>query len=429
MNYAQTIDFLYTQLPMFQRTGPAAYKNNLDNTHALDRMFVHPHRDFKSIHVAGTNGKGSVSHILASILQSAGYKVGLYTSPHLLDFRERIKINGQMISEEDVCSFVEKFQQKNKVEKLEPSFFELTVMMAFDYFKQQEVDFAVVEVGLGGRLDSTNIINPEISVITNISLDHTNLLGKDIASIAAEKAGIIKKNTPVVIGETHIESKDVFISKAAQMGAPVYFADQQFTLLHDKEKLQFISDGKVLYRNLESELRGGYQYKNITTALAAIRILDEKVPGLNEQSIADGLKNVIKYTGLSGRWQQIGSSPKIICDTGHNQDGLKNVVHQLSLEQFDKLHVVFGTVNDKDLTLILPLLPRNARYYFTKADIARALDEQVLKNEAHKYQLKGDSYASVNEALQAATKMANKNDLVFIGGSTFVVAETLQFYM
>ncbi|MCF8362607.1 MAG: bifunctional folylpolyglutamate synthase/dihydrofolate synthase [Prolixibacteraceae bacterium] len=427
MNYEQTIDFLYTQLPMFQRTGPAAYKNNLDNTHVLDHMFKHPHQKFKTIHVAGTNGKGSVSHLLASILQSAGYKVGLYTSPHLLDFRERIKVNGQMTGKDDVCRFVEEYIQKNNVEKLEPSFFELTVMMAFDYFARQKVDVAVIEVGLGGRLDSTNIINPEIAVITNISPDHTNLLGKTISEIAAEKAGIIKQNTPVIIGETQAESQNVFIAKAKEKRAPIHFADEEYHLSKTGETLQFSSECSLIYKNLTCDLKGNYQEKNINTALAAVQILHtQKWFKINEHAVESGLKGVIKNTGLYGRWQQIGSNPKIICDTGHNQDGIKNIVKQLEQEQFENLHVIFGTVNDKDLSLILPLLPDDARYYFTKADISRALDENVLRNDAQKYHLSGSAYPCVNEALTAARTAATENDMVFVGGSTFIVAEVLE---
>jgi dihydrofolate synthase/folylpolyglutamate synthase len=427
MNYEQTIDFLYTQLPMFQRTGPAAYKNNLDNTHALDRMFNHPHRRFKTIHVAGTNGKGSVSHLLASMLQNAGYRVGLYTSPHLLNFRERIKINGQMVSEENVCHFVEEFQQKNKVEKLEPSFFELTVMMAFDYFEQQKVDVAVIEVGLGGRLDSTNIINPEISIITNISLDHTNLLGKTIPEIAAEKAGIIKQNTPVIIGETQTESQNVFIAKAKEKNAAIHFADEEYLLSKNGGTFQFSSEYSLIYKNLTCDLKGNYQQKNINTALASVQsLINLKKFKLNAKAVKNGLQNVIKNTGLQGRWQQIGNTPKIICDTGHNQDGIKNIVAQLKQEQFEKLHVVFGTVNDKDLSLILPLLPEKAVYYFTKADISRALGERNLKDEAQKYNLHGKAYTNVKNAYQAAKQTASKNDMIFVGGSTFVVAEVLE---
>lgn len=427
MNYSQAIDFLYTQLPMFQRTGPAAYKNNLNNTHALDRMFNHPHHKFKSIHVAGTNGKGSVSHILASILQSSGYKVGLYTSPHLLDFRERIKINGQMIGKENVCRFVETFQEKNKTDKPEPSFFELTVMMAFDYFASQKVDIAVIEVGLGGRLDSTNIIKPEIAVITNISPDHTNLLGKTIPEIAAEKAGIIKPHIPVVIGETQAESQNVFVEKAKENDAPIRFADEDYLLSKTGEKLQFSSKCSLIYRNLLCDLKGNYQQKNINTALASIQaLLDSKSFNISEKAVNEGLQNVIKNTGLIGRWQQIGNNPKIICDTGHNQDGLKNIVAQLEHEQFEKLHVVFGTVNDKDLSLILPLLPEKAVYYFTKAAISRALDENTLKDEAKKFNLIGKAYTGVKEAFQEAKNAASENDMVFVGGSTFVVAEVLE---
>lgn len=425
MNYTETLDYLYRQLPMYQRTGAAALKNNLDNTQALDLMFDHPHRRFKSIHVAGTNGKGSVSHMLASVFHSAGYKVGLYTSPHLLDFRERIKINGQMIGEDDVCRFVEKFRQKNQQQNIEPSFFELTVLMAFDYFARQNVDVAIIEVGLGGRLDSTNIISPLLSVITNISLDHTNLLGNSIAEIAAEKAGIIKAETPVVIGETNVESESVFVEKARLLNAPLYFADKSMLLMHSGETLQISTECNVLYKDLMCDLKGIYQDKNMLTVLTSIERLKKHFT-LNEKAVRKGLANVVAQTGLAGRWQKLASKPSVFCDTGHNPDGIKCVVQQIAMEHYERLHVVFGTVNDKDLSHILPLLPKNAVYYFAKAGITRALDENSLKEEALKFGLYGNAYATVTEAFRAAKNAASENDMIFVGGSTFVVAEVLE---
>jgi dihydrofolate synthase/folylpolyglutamate synthase len=332
-----------------------------------------------------------------------------------------------MVNKEDVCRFVGEFKQKNRTGKLEPSFFELTVMMAFDYFARQKVDVAIIEVGLGGRLDSTNIISPEVAIITNISPDHTNLLGKTIPEIAAEKAGIIKQNTTVVIGETQSESQNVFIAKAKQKNATIHFADEEYLLSKTGETLQFSSEHSLIYKNLICDLKGNYQLKNINTALASVQsLINLKKFKPNEKAVKDGLRNVMKNTGLKGRWQQIGSTPKIICDTGHNQDGIKNIVAQLKQEHFEKLHVVFGTVNDKDLSLILPLLPKKAVYYFTKADISRALDEHKLKDEAQKYNIHGKTYTNVKEAYQAAKQAASENDMIFVGGSTFVVAEVLE---
>lgn len=426
MNYAQTLQYLYEHLPMYQRSGVAAYKDNLDNTLALDSMFDHPHLKFKTIHVAGTNGKGSVSHQIASILQSAGYKVGLYTSPHLKDYRERIKINGEMISEKAVTNFVERFLIKNQEAQLAPSFFELSVLMAFDYFASQQTDIAVIEVGLGGRLDSTNIIQPEVSVITNISFDHTNVLGNTLEKIAGEKAGIIKKNVPVVIGETQAETLEVFKSKAANTGAPIVYADQTYIATRTSNgNYNINNECSVLAKDINLDLKGDYQQKNLLTTIAAIQILKSKGYSISEQAMKDGLSCVITQTGLWGRWQQIGTSPKIICDTGHNESGLTFVTNQLKKEKYEKLHMVFGTVNDKDITKILGLLPQGATYYFAKANIDRALDAKQLQSQAVLFNLQGNCYNSVSEAFENAKQNAGKNDLIFVGGSTFVVAEVI----
>ena len=430
-SYQDTIDYLYSQLPMFQRTGVAAYKNTLDNTRVLDEMYGHPHRAFKTIHVAGTNGKGSVSHILASVLQEAGYKTGLYTSPHLKDFRERIRVNGEMIPEQPVTEFVNSFQRKNKTAKLEPSFFELTVAMAFDYFRNEKVDVAVIEVGLGGRLDSTNIITPEVSVITNISLDHTALLGNTIAQIASEKAGIIKSRVPVVIGESGDESAPVFCQKATEMSAPIFFADQEFScpysmLLPEGRQVFNVSrDNKPVFPNLQLDLLGIYQRKNIVTALKTLELLKNSGWNIEDKRIYDGLKNVTDNTGLLGRWQIIGNNPLMVCDTGHNEGGIRQVAEQIRNTAWKNLHVVFGMVNDKSIDAVLALLPKEANYYFTRADIPRALDETELQRQAGVFGLKGEVFKSVAEALKAAKNNADERDLIFVGGSTFVVAEVL----
>ncbi|MBN2806628.1 MAG: bifunctional folylpolyglutamate synthase/dihydrofolate synthase [Prolixibacteraceae bacterium] len=426
MDYSKTLQYLFGQLPMFQRSGPAAYKANLDNTLALDVLFQHPHRMFRTIHVAGTNGKGSVSHWLASVLQSAGYKTGLYTSPHLVDYRERIRVNGEMISEAAVSNFVERFLDMNRELNIEPSFFELSVMMAFDFFAAQQVDVAVIEVGLGGRLDSTNIITPDLSVITNISLDHTNLLGTTIAAIAAEKAGIIKAGVPVIIGESHPESEPVFRAKARELGAPLEMADQQYLLLPGNQfGLSLTNECVVLYRDLVPGLSGHYQQKNLVTVLAAIQVLRKKYEKITEAAVREGIEQVVTMTGLRGRWEQISEQPRIICDTGHNEAGLDDVVRQLASESFSQLHFVFGTVNDKDINAILALLPKNARYYFTQAGIERALDANQLQALAVPFGLRGTVHQTVREALAAARSNAKPNDLIFVGGSTFVVAEII----
>lgn len=426
MNYSEALHYLYEQLPMYQRTGPAAYKNNLDNTLALDQLFGHPHREFKTIHVAGTNGKGSVSHMLASVLQSAGYKTGLYTSPHLKDFRERIRINGNMMSEAAVGNFLERFLKLNAKSQLEPSFFELTVLMAFDYFAREKVDVAVIEVGLGGRLDSTNIISPELSVITNISLDHTNLLGNTIEQIAAEKAGIIKKNTTVVVGEYQEGSEAVFKEKARAQDARLVFADQEYVLT-GKHDLSFMVSNQcsIVYRKLQTDLKGSYQDKNLLTVIAALTELKHSNFRLPDEAVSEGLAAVTEKTGLQGRWQKIGTKPDIICDTGHNEAGIRYLVQQLSKHPHDQLHIVFGTVNDKDISKIIKLLPPGAHYYFTRANIERALDPDLLAQKARSLGLKGTVYPDVKQAFDAARKNAAESDLIFVGGSTFVVAEVL----
>lgn len=405
MAYQDTLHWMFSQLPMYQRQGQSAFRKDLSNTFKLADRLNHPEKHFKTIHVAGTNGKGSVSHMLASILQEAGYKVGLYTSPHLKDFRERIKINGNLVSKQYVTSFINKnksFFQENSL-----SFFEMTVGMAFEYFSKQKVDIAVIEVGLGGRLDSTNIITPEVSVITNIGLDHTQFLGTTLEAIAYEKGGIIKPNVPVVIGETQKETAPVFIELANKNNAKILFADAE------------------VIETFTSDLTGIYQSKNIITVIQAIKELQHKGYNISHQNIKEGLLHVVKNTGLMGRWQVLRTHPKVVCDTGHNRDGLNYVMKQLSNEVFDTLHIVFGVVNDKDLTSIIDLLPKNAIYYFCKPDIPRGLDAKELKSILNGYGLKGEAYNSVNEAYNNALDKASLNDFIFIGGSTFVVAEII----
>jgi dihydrofolate synthase / folylpolyglutamate synthase len=429
--YQEVLDYLYSQLPMFQRTGPAAYKDNLDNTIRLDEMFDFPHRSFRSIHIGGTNGKGSVSHMLASVLQEAGYKTGLYTSPHLKDFRERIRVNGEMIGEDAVVQFTRSYLNKNETEKLEPSFFELTVSMAFDYFRTMQVDVAVIEVGLGGRLDSTNIITPEVAVITNISFDHMALLGNTLQLIAAEKGGIIKKNIPVVIGESSSETDFVFEQIARKTESPLAFASQYYEstygmmTIDGKQSLNIRSNDKVVYTDLQLDLLGIYQRHNVPTVLKTIDILNEKGWNLPKSVIRQGLRNTIRNTGLMGRWQIIGHNPLTVCDTGHNPAGIKLVIEQINQTAWKKLHIVIGMVNDKDQDEVLSILPSNAYYYFTKAAIPRATDPEELAAKASLFGLKGNSYPSVCQALAQALANAGKNDLVFVGGSNFVVAEVL----
>ena len=428
-DYLEILDYLYSQLPMFQRTGAAAYKNTLDNTWVLDEMFGHPHRNFKTIHVAGTNGKGSVSHMLASVLQEAGYKVGLYTSPHLVDFRERIRVNGEMIPEKDVVWFVERFRRLNAAFNMEPSFFELTVAMAFDHFKSNQVDVAVIEVGLGGRLDSTNIITPEVSVITNISLDHTALLGKTIPLIAAEKAGIVKPGIPVVISESDETYNFVFENKAIETGSPIAFADREYQASYSMllpEGLQvfnFKRNEKLEYLALRTDLLGNYQRKNVAGVLKTLDVLKEKGWQIDQAAIYRGLERVKANTGLRGRWEIVGANPVVICDTGHNEGGLRIVVDQLRNMAWKKLHIVFGMVSDKDIEGVMKLMPKEAIYYFTQANIPRAMDAELLKQKAQIAGLKGDAFPAVKIAVKAALAHAETEDLVFVGGSSFVVAD------
>lgn len=432
MNYNETLKYMYEALPMFHRIGPAAYKANLNNTLAICALLNNPEKKFKSIHIAGTNGKGSTSHMLASVLQEAGYKVGLYTSPHLKDFRERIRINGKMISKKYVIDFVEK--HKADFKKIQPSFFEMTVGLAFNYFAQKKVDVAVIETGLGGRLDSTNVITPDISIITNISYDHTSLLGNTLPQIAAEKAGIIKRKGLVVIGEAQKETKKTFYNKAKQQDAVLFYADQIIDLKVIKRTpgyLQFnlyqkMPGNKLLGRNVKCVLTGEYQYKNIKTVVAAVKLLNErKGYNISVKALEDGLKNVIKNTALMGRWQILNKKPLTIADTGHNEAGIKEVVKQIEITPYKKLHIVFGVVNDKDVSGILKLMPKNATYYFCKANLPRAMDEKELAQKALNAGLKGSVYASVKQAVSATQANAKQGDLIFIGGSTFVVAEAI----
>lgn len=427
MNYQETLNFLFSQLPMYQRAGKAAYKADLANTLALDKYFGHPHRRFRTIHVGGTNGKGSVSHMLASVLQAAGYRTGLYTSPHLLDFRERIRIDGRMISETEVTQFVE--QHRGVIERIAPSFFEMTVAMAFDYFARKEVDVAIVEVGLGGRLDSTNIITPDLSVITNIGLDHTMFLGDSLRAIAGEKAGIIKAGVPVVVGRHQEEIEDVFRDKAKKQRASFYFAGELATLkpgVTSPEFQELIAEAALGGGTYRVPLMGHYQQENFRTVLAALNILNKSWYELTPESISKGIENVVKNTGLLGRWQKLSEHPTVICDTGHNVDGISEVMQQLMLQGKENLHIVWGMVNDKDILGVLKLLPVNARYYFTRASIPRAIDEKLLEEDAGKIGLRGESFKNVRLAIEAAKKNATDNDLIFIGGSTFVVAEALE---
>lgn len=390
---------------MYQRIGAAAYKVDVSNTLKLMAHLKEPQSSFKTVHVAGTNGKGSTSHMLASVLQDAGYKVGLYTSPHLKDFRERIKLNGKMMPEQKVVDFVE--NHRSFFEENQLSFFEMTVGLAFDYFKNEKVDIAIIEVGLGGRLDSTNVINPEVSVITNIGLDHTQFLGTTLAEIASEKAGIIKSKIPVVIGEAKPETTAVFIDKARKEKSPILFVEEE-------ELPEFKTD-----------LLGNYQIKNYKTAYATLGVLKQKGWGISNKNIENGFLNVAKNTGLQGRWQLLNKSPKVICDTAHNIEGLSLVLNQLKEEDFDQMHIVLGVVADKNLDAILPLFPKNAIYYFCKPAVIRGLAEAKLQQKARAYELIGASYVSVSEAYKSAMTAAKAKDLIFIGGSTFVVAEVL----
>ena len=425
MNYEETLEYLYRQLPVFQQVGSAAYKPGLQNSEALDEYFGHPHRKFHTLHIAGTNGKGSVSHLLASILQLNGYKTGLYTSPHLVDFRERIRIDGQMIPRQEVIDFAEKHLAPTL--HIHPSFFELTMMMAFDYFARQAVDAAVIEVGLGGRLDSTNIITPDLCVITNISYDHVQMLGHTLPQIAREKAGIIKHGIPVVIGEAQGEVKQVFIDKASEVGAPIFFAEECVHFDSARQSDRGWEFDSPEYPHLFGELGGLCQEKNAATVLTAVARLRELGYRITDQSVYEAFVHVTRLTGLMGRWQQLQASPRLICDTGHNTGGMQYIAHQLRNEHYDTLRIVIGMVNDKDISGVLAMLPKEATYYFTRASVPRALPQDKLEALATQAGLKGRSFPTVKEAVTAAQKESRPEDLIFVGGSTFIVADLLQF--
>ena len=402
MTYQQCLDWLFSQLPMYQRTGSIAYKADIGNIVQATERLGNPHRNFKSIHIAGTNGKGSTSHLLASVLQEAGYKTGLYTSPHLKDFRERIRINGEMIKQESVLQFI--IDNKDWFSQIGMSFFEMTVALAFHHFCKERVDVAIIEVGLGGRLDSTNIIQPELSIITNIGLDHTELLGDRIEKIAREKGGIIKPRTPILIGRKQDQTKAIFDKIAQDNHSKLYYAENC---------------------DIYSDLKGNYQKENINTAYTAIKILRNQAWNILDKHIENGFKNVQNNTSFLGRWMTLGQSPSIICDTGHNVDGVKRIVEQIKKTNFEELHIVFGVVNDKSIDGILKLLPKKAQYYFCQAQIPRAMHVDLLFTKAQEHQLTGNCFKSVADAFKSARSVAKENDLIFIGGSTFVVAEII----
>jgi dihydrofolate synthase / folylpolyglutamate synthase len=431
MTYIKTLDYLYKQLPMFHRIGAAAYKADLSNTEAICKVLGNPEKKFKSIHIAGTNGKGSVSNYLASILQEAGFKTGLFTSPHLVDFRERIRVNGKMIPKSFLNNFV-RYHQK-EFELIMPSFFEWTFGLASDFFAKQEVDYAVIETGLGGRLDSTNVIVPELSVITNIGFDHMQFLGDTLEKIAREKAGIIKEGIPVVIGETQEEVSNVFIQTARRLSSPITFADQEWKIiilspvkskmsLLNAELLQSRSNHSI---NVSSPLTGYYQAKNLVTLAQCITIIRKSGIKIEDEHIKRGIRNLIKNTSFKGRWQILSDRPLVIADIGHNKDGIREVVTQIARTKYKKLHFVLGVVSDKDVSAMLTQLPENATYYFCKANIPRGLDAEKLRNLASDFHLKGSVYQSVKEAYYAACESATEEDLILIGGSAFVVAEIL----
>lgn len=427
MTYNEATTYLFNSAPLFQNIGAGAYKEGLSNTNALDSRYGHPHRSYRTIHVGGTNGKGSVSHTLAAILQCAGYKVGLYTSPHLADFRERIRVNGQMIPEQRVIDFVT--QEKEFFEPLHPSFFELATALAFLYFKEEKVDVAVIEVGLGGRLDCTNIINPDLSVITNISKDHVQFLGDTPTQIAKEKAGIIKPGTPVVIGETNNNSevRNVFITKSKEVGTSIKFADEESEILHSFAQPQ--GGRKYQAKNwgiFNGELGGDCQEKNTATILCAVQTLIEQGYNIKDKHVHEGIAKVCSLTGLMGRWQRLGNEPLAICDTGHNIGGMQYIVGQLASTPHERLHFVIGMVNDKDIDSVLGILPKDAEYYFTQASVQRALSAESLAIKAGKVGLKGVVITDVKEAYRKARQNATKDDLIFVGGSTFVVADLLK---
>lgn len=428
MNYEETVNYLYSQHPAFQRVGGAAYKAGLDTSCALDRLYNHPHKSYRCIHVGGTNGKGSVSHTIASILQKSGYKVGLYTSPHLLDFRERIRVNGTMIPKGQVVDFVADYISKGYSGS--PSFFELTMMMAFDYFRKEHVDYAVIEVGLGGRLDSTNIITPILSIITNISFDHTQFLGNTLVSIAQEKAGIIKRNVPAVIGEAEGDVREVFVKASQLVDAPIVFSQDSNEIREFKRNEDLTIDYNT--RNfgvITSELSGFCQQHNANTILHAVSELRKMNVVLPDKAVKEGFKNVCELSGLMGRWMKINNSPLTICDTGHNVGGFTYIASQLEGLKCNNLRIVIGFVNDKDITHILQLLPKKAKYYFTQAQIPRAQSAEVVKNMARAEGLYGDDYPTVGQAYDAALCDSQEADAIFVGGSTFIVADFLKIVM
>lgn len=426
MTYEETINYLYTRLPLYQKEGTKAYKPGLQNIEALDALCNSPHRRFKTIHVAGSNGKGSVSHTLAAILQSAGYKTGLYTSPHLTDFRERIRVNGNKIPQDYVIKFTENL--KEEAEKISPSFFEWVTELAFSYFASENVDIAVIETGLGGRLDSTNIISPILSVITNISLEHTYLLGDTYQAIATEKAGIIKENIPVVIGEWDDRYANVFIEKAKNENSKIEFAEKSIKL----KGYEYLDEGKLIlnfdkYNNLIFALGGIYQLKNAATILQSVEFLQELGINITVENIREGFEQVTTLTGLRGRWEILKTSPKVICDTGHNVGGITYTAKQISEQSKNTLHIVFGMVNDKDTEGVISLLPKNAKYYFTQPSGQRAMNAEEFETIATKFNLKGEIFKTVPEAYNKALSCASPSDTIYVGGSTFVVADLLEY--
>ena len=423
MTYDETVTYLFNCAPPFQQVGGAAYKEGLSTTIELDNHLGNPHRKFRTIHVAGTNGKGSTSHTLAAILQESGYKVGLYTSPHLIDFRERMRVNGIPASKEYAIDFVEK--HKSFFEPLQPSFFELTTAMAFNYFAEQEVDIAVIEVGLGGRLDCTNIITPELCIITNISLDHTQFLGSTLQEIASEKAGIIKSGIPVVIGETTPETKEVFANKTKECNAPVTFAEEEALLTVATPVENGYRYTSSIFGEFNGELGGDYQQKNTNTLLSAIRILLDKGFAITKKSLRKGFADVCSLTGFMGRWQKIQDNPRVVCDAGHNIGGIRYITEQLERVDCRQLRIVFGMVNDKDITSVLKMMPKSATYYFTQASIKRAMPAGELKAMAQGFGLNGNSHPTVKQALEAAIAESSNDDFIFVGGSCFVVADLL----
>ena len=426
MTYEETINYLYTRLPLYQKEGTKAYKPGLQNIEALDTLCNSPHKKFKTIHVAGSNGKGSVSHTIAAILQSAGYKTGLYTSPHLTDFRERIRVNGNKIPQDYIIEFTEKL--KSEAEKISPSFFEWVTELAFSYFADEELDIAVIETGLGGRLDSTNIISPILSIITNISLEHTYLLGDTYQAIATEKAGIIKENIPVVIGEWDDRYANVFIEKAKENNSKIEFAEKSILL----KGYKYLDEGKLVldfdkYEQLTFALGGIYQLKNAATILQSVEFLKEEGIKIAEENIREGFAQVTKLTGLRGRWEILRTSPKVICDTGHNVGGITYTAKQISEQSKNTLHIVFGMVNDKDINGVISLLPKNAKYYFTQPSGQRAMNVEEFEAIASSHNLKGEIFKTVPEAYNKALECAAPSDTIYVGGSTFVVADLLGY--